>query len=187
MRPWKHLFPDVMPAVPAVSEPMAEHHIRRATQDFCRRTRAWREKLDPVLTVEGARVYDLDMPPFAELVRLESATLAGEVLEVWRAGFGARCGRYIATPDGKTVELQFAHGAGLALVVDASLMPANNAAGFESPIFDRYDEVIATGAIARLTGDEMKAAQFESRCNAIKTDLWRGMAATRPRARPFFF
>jgi hypothetical protein len=188
MRPWSHFYADVLPVVPAgTPDPTVTHHLRRAAQDFCRRTRAWKESLDAVKTAEGVKVYDLELPPFAELVRLESVTLGGDPVEVWRSGFGSSCGRYAHTTDGKVLGLGFAPAPDQPLVAVASLAPGNMAIGVEDVLFDRYDEVIALGAVARLTGNDIKQAQYELRCNAIKTDLWRGMAATRPRAVPHWF
>ncbi|GHC72632.1 hypothetical protein GCM10007320_08640 [Pseudorhodoferax aquiterrae] len=183
MRPWKHFFPDVMPLVPAVAEPMAEHHIRRAAQEFCRRTRAWRETLDAVITRAGVRCYDLELPPMVELVRLESATLGCEPLELDKT----KPGTHIYTPDGKELILSRGPGDGLQLVVTCSLKPDNQSPGIEDALFDLYTDEIALGAVARLTSDELKQEKFEAACDRIKIHLWRGQAATQPRAVPNYF
>ena len=183
MRPWMHFFPDVMPQVPAVAEPMAEHHTRRAAQEFCRRTRAWRETLDAVSTRAGVLCYDLELPPMAELVRLEGATLGCEPLVLDRSKPGA----HIYTPDGKELILSRAPGDGLQLVATCSLKPGNQSPGIEDALFDLYADEIALGAVARLTGDAVKQEKFEAACDRIKIHLWRGQAATRPRAVPNYF
>lgn len=183
MRPWKHFFADVMPQVPAVAEPMAEHHIRRAAQEFCRRTRVWKETLDPVTTRAGQSCYDLELPPMAELVRIESGELGCEPLQLDRT----KPGTHVYTPDGKELILGRNPGDGLQLVVTCSLRPGNQAIGIEGALFDLYADEIALGAVARLTGDEIKQAKFEAACDRIKMHLWRGQAATRPRTVPNYF
>ncbi|MBH2008285.1 MAG: hypothetical protein I8H71_01160 [Xanthomonadaceae bacterium] len=186
MRPWSHFYPDVLPLVAAgTPDPTVVHHIRRAAQEFCRCTRAWREALDPVMTAAQVLCYDLELPPSAELVRMESATLGGHPLEVSRAGLAR--GRYLSTPDGKQAVLSCAPCGAMPLVVECSLAPGNAAIGIEDALFDRYAETIALGAVARLNGDDLKQARFEARCDVIKTDLWRGLAATRPRTVPNYF
>lgn len=186
MKAWELFLPDVLPSVPNVTEPMAEHHIRRAAQDFCQRTRAWTKALDPTTTWASTSAYDLELPDQTELVRLESATLNGQDIAVWRKGDEA-CGRYVFTPEGKTVEFNTVPGAGLALVVTASLKPGNAAEGVEDFLFDRYVVQIALGAVARLTSDAVKQAEFEAACSRVATEVWRGLAAIRPRARANYF
>lgn len=186
MKAWELFFPDVLPSAPGMSEPMVEHHIRRAAQEFCQRTRAWRVDLAPITTLDGVAGYALPLLTLSELVRMEHATLNAQDLAVWRGG-DASCTRYIYTPDGKTVSFNTLPGAGLPLVVTASVKPGNAATGVEDFLYDRYAECIAQGAVARLTGDMMKLEMFQSDCNRIATDLWKGIAAIRPRARANFF
>lgn len=45
---WADFFPYVLPAVRGCPEPVAEHHIRLAAIDFCRRTLCWQQLLDPI-------------------------------------------------------------------------------------------------------------------------------------------
>lgn len=185
MKPWSAFLPDVRPASPLTPEPMLEHAIKRATQEFCRDTRAWLVELDPTLTIEGENSYDIDLD-YAELVRLESAKLNGLHIDVWRAG-DAPCGRYIYTPDGKTVEFSQPVAAGLPLVLRCSVTPSETARGCDDSLYDRYVTVIAKLAVATLTGDQIKRAEYEAERDRIKTRLWRGNAAIRPRAVSNFF
>lgn len=187
MKPWLNFFPDVLPDVPPdTPEPTVEHALLRAAQDFCQRTRAWRLDLDPFTTQDAVTEYDLELEPQSELVRIESATLNGFPLTVWRVG-DAACGQFLSCADGKTLRLNRPMSADGVIVVTACLKPGNTASGVDDALFDRYVTTIALGAVARLNADAGKRTDFEDQCGHIKTQLWRGLAATRPRAAPNFF
>ena len=63
MRDWSDFFPDVLPAVElGTPEPTVVHQLRRAAQDFCHRTRAWRMTLEPITTVDGQSEYAIPLP-----------------------------------------------------------------------------------------------------------------------------
>lgn len=187
MKPWEAFFPDVLPSIePGLPEPMVVRQLLRAAQQFCQRTRAWRVELDLVLTVDGQKAYDIELPQASELVRIEGATLAGNPVTVWRQEAGA-CGQYVFTPDGKQVLFKMAPGAGADLVLDVTLKPSHQAVGVEDEIFDRYSDLIASEAIARLNGDMVRHEQFVDDCAGVRADLWRGMSAIAPRARASWF
>lgn len=186
MKTWSAFLKDVRPQAPSFPEPVIEHAVRRAAQKFCSVTRAWVVQLDPTTTYEGQLNYDLELDRNAELVRLESATFNGLDYAVRRPG-KTECGAYVFTPDGKTIEFSQSVGADLALVITASVRPGEGASGVEDFLFDRYVDVIALGAAAGLTGDQGKRDDFERQMDVIKTRLWRGNAATRPRTRAQFF
>lgn len=201
MKTWDQFLRDVLPDVPGCPEPVAEHAILRAAQEFFQHTRAWRVWLDPVTTLDAVSAYDLNLEPRSELVRLESATLAGTGINIarvqdlpvdWRTGT-AGVDTCIFTVDSKTVQLLPVQAAGLALVIQASLKPANDAEGLDDALFDQYVEAIAMGAKARLMAQPLKVysnpgasnfhrASFDDAMAVIKTRLWRGNSAARPRS-----
>lgn len=186
MKPWSAFLKDVRPQVPGTPEPILEHALLRAAQTFCTETRAWKVELDPTLTVDGQLDYDINLDR-AELVRLEAATLNGNAYTVWRQGSDTVGDRYVFSPDGKTIEFTEQPEAGLPLVLTCSLKPSNDAIGVDDAIYDRYVAVIAAGAVAALKNDAVRFLDFQAQCNRIKTRLWRGEAAIRPRARASFF
>ncbi|WP_225784664.1 hypothetical protein [Xenophilus sp. Marseille-Q4582] len=187
MKPWSTFFPDVLPAVVGLGlpEPTVEHQIKRAAQEFCRRTRAWRVTLDAVYTSASGREYDIELEPRSELVRLESAALDGHRIAVWRDRDGR--GRFVFTSDGRTVAFSEQPGQGQQLVLTASLRPADSATGIEDALAERYSEAIARGAVARLKGDPILQQSFEGECDRIKVALWRGNAPINPRVRAQWF
>lgn len=186
MKPWSAFLRDVRTSVSGTAEPVIEHAVLRAAQCFCDKTRAWRVELDPVTTEEGVLEYDLELEQNTELVRIEGAKLNGRDYAVWRVG-DAPDDRYVYTPDGKTVLFSRGVEAGLPLVLTCTVKPGNNATGIDDAIFDRYVAVIAKGAVAELSGDAVKRQAFDDECNRIKTRIWRGFSAARPRARAHFF
>ncbi|VTU38268.1 hypothetical protein H4CHR_04381 [Variovorax sp. PBS-H4] len=187
MKAWSNFLRDVRIHVPGTAEPLAEHAVLRAAQEFCRETRAWVVELEPTNTQEGVLTYDLELEQATELVRLESATLNGEAYPVWRPGERAGSGRYVYTPDGRSIAFSEAVGAGLPLVIRCAVTPGEGATGIDDVLFARYVKTIALGAVAELSGDQTKRGDFEHRMARIKTDLWRGSAAIRPRARAHLF
>ena len=186
MRDWADFFPDVLPAVElGTPEPTVVHQLRRAAQDFCHRTRAWRVTLAPITTEDGLAEYAIPLPEQTTLVRLEGAELLGHgSVVLWRQGQGH--GQYLMTPDARRVVLHRPVAADLGLVLDVTLKPGDAAMGMDDAVFDQYSEVIALGAVARLRGDPVLRGDFNARCETINVELWRGRAAVRPRVRPSF-
>lgn len=206
MKTWDQFLRDVLPDVPGCPEPVAEHAILRAAQEFCQHTRAWNVWLDPVTTIGAVSSYDLNLEPRSELVRLESATLAGIGIKVsrvqdmpidWRTN-ATGMGTCIFTVDSRTVQLLPIKAAGLSLVIQASLKPANDSEGLDDALYAQYVETIAMGAKARLMAHALKSygnpgesatqrASFVASMDSIKTRLWRGNGTARPRAVGNFF
>jgi len=185
MKPWSAFLRDVRPAAPSTPEPVLEHAILRAAQEFCQRTRAWVLELDPTATFAGMSEYDIELLPTTELVRIESAKLNGEPFAVWKRGDSAS-GRYVFTPDGRTLRFSTPMSEGQSLVLTCSVKPGEDAKGIDDTLFARYVTVIALGAVAGITSDPMKRADFESRCDDIVYQLWKGNAALRQRTQPSF-
>ena len=186
MREWADFFPDVLPAVElGTPEPTVVHQLRRAAQDFCYRTRAWRATLEPITTEEGRSTYDIPLPVQAALVRVEGADLQGHgCIALWRPGHGS--GQYLMTPDARKVALRCPVAPELALVLDVTLKPSDASMGIDDAVFDQYSEAIALGTVARLRGDSVLRSEFIARCETINVEVWRGHAAVRPRVRPYF-
>lgn len=79
---WSAFVPLLAPYAAACPNPLLEAEARRAAIRFFRRTRAWVEWLDPVLSMEGKAEYDMDVPTGADVVRVERATLGGNPLAI---------------------------------------------------------------------------------------------------------
>ncbi|QNK66086.1 hypothetical protein [Variovorax sp. PAMC26660] len=186
MKLWNAFLRDVRPSAPTTPEPVLEHAILRAAQEFCQRTRAWVVEFDPTITSADATEYDMELPAGTELVRIESASLDGHPFAVWRRDAKAS-GRYVFTPDGRTLRFSQRSTDGQSLVLTCSVKPGEGAKGIDDVVFARYVTVIALGAVAGITGDAAKQGRFEAKCDDIVFQLWKGNAATRQRTEPSFF
>lgn len=158
MATWSFWFPDVLVHAPQAPEPLVTHALNRAGREFFRRTRAWTEWLEPQATMAGeGREYDLELPPQADAVRLERATVGGAPLAIgaWRQlerdpmqhGDGDRA---LVCGDLLVFNLLGRFAAGEQLQVQVALMPKATATGIPDPLAQTYLEPIAEGAKAQL-------------------------------------
>lgn len=193
MKTWDLFFPDLLPTVPGCPEPVAEHALRRAAQDFCALTFAWRVKLDPIETESGTDEYDLPLERNTELVRIEIARMAGSDIAVATQNDVNRRRPNVGCYDGKTVIVNPVPASVQLLELTCTLKPGNAATGVEDFIYDKHAAVIALGAGAALKGHRLKTysdpeqapldrLDFEAKCARIKLALWRGNARNTPRA-----
>lgn len=177
MKTWDLFLKDVLVHVPGCPEPVAEHAVLRAAQEYLETTRAWKLWLPDLTTEDGATDYFLLVEPKSELVRLERATLDGRGIAVraeqdlpedWLTyPQGVETG--VHTADRKTVTLVPSQTAGLVLKVQASMKPSNSATGLDDDLFDLYVTHIAAGAVATLKGHREKS--YSDPDGAL---LWRG-------------
>ena len=202
MKTWDQFLRDVLPDVTGCPEPVAEHAIMRAAQEFCMGSRAWRVWLDPVTTRENVTEYDIELEPSSLLARVENATLDGRIIDAlavedlrpdWKT-YSNTLSTCVFTQDGKTVTLLPQQTAGMKLLIEASLKPAENAPGVEDFIYEQYVEIIAMGAKARLMRQANKPYTDFAQALALRSDFeglttsagirrMRGMTSTRSRPR----
>jgi len=156
-------FPYLIPLVPHVADPVAEHAIRSACIEFCRKSLAWQAPMEPLSTSKGESAYELDVPSGAMLThivdlyyegrRLEKTSVSEVAAKVgydWMVQEGTP-GAYlrfnpneitlIPKPDKSVVNvltglLAFAPTRGSTTVIDF--------------IFEDYADAIVHGAVARL-------------------------------------
>ena len=71
---YNQLFPHLIPHLPGLDgtggEALMLQAIRTVAREFCRRTEAWREELDPIDIEDGTVAYTLDPVYSAEIVRI---------------------------------------------------------------------------------------------------------------------
>lgn len=185
MKPWCAFYPDVMPFIGTeIPDPMVDRQLLRAAQAFCLETRAWRVHLDGVRTQSDEATYDLELPRDAELVRIESVSVGeGDVL---LPGVTAR-EQAAFTLDGKRLHLAQPVADAQTVQVEVSLQPGACACGVEDFLFDRHADVMAAGAIARLTGDAARQEYFFNACARVRHEVWRGHTRVAPRAQANWF
>lgn len=200
MATWAALYPWLMPSVRGVSAPQADQELRTAAQEFCERTRAWLQWLDPI-ALTGAASYVLALPAGAMVHQLERATLGGVPVELpnWR-GFDVDTadnqaqGRGFTTADRITVVPVATYAAGQVLKLQAVLKPSGSATTLPDAMAAQFGRFIAEGAKARLmllAGREYSnpalagVAQdaFEQAIGRIQHEAYKGFGGSVPRQR----
>jgi len=202
---WSAFVSYLAPSAPSCPNPLLEVEARRAAIRFFRRTRAWVEWLDPVLSKDGAAEYDLDVPTGADVVRVERATLGGNPLPVLSfrdapkdfASSDLASQGLVSSANRKTFVLGNAVAAGLACQVQVALAPGLTSTGLPDDLFELHGLDIANGALSAILavpGVEffqpdlaaLKGAHFEAAINAVSVDAWRGFTASTPRVKTKF-
>lgn len=201
MKTWDQFLKDVLVHVPGCPEPVAEHAVLRAAQEFFEATHLWRLWLaDDIVTVADATDYE-PFPDFqTEIARIESAVLDGREIAVrsadelpadWRDNPQSVC-TGVHTTDRKTIVLLPPQAAGLALKLELSLKPSNSALGIADELFAQYVRPIAAGAVALLkehtgksysdgTGSLIWRVRFEDQMAGADFRRHRGFSSARPR------
>ena len=73
-------FPYLIPLIPHVPDPVAEQAVRDACIEFCKESLIWREQMDPLSSIKGEPVYELDVPTEANLAHVIDLYYAGRRL-----------------------------------------------------------------------------------------------------------
>lgn len=150
-------LPDIMPYVPGCPEPTAFARIIKASQEFCERTRLWRDEDSFKITPTSCNV--VCAPDGADLFEIEHASIDGCVLTPisicdlnklhpgWRE-YEAGQGQWIT---------QFEHGSVTiapkctgTLKLSTYLRPSNDAEQLPDFLSRHYRQVIADGALAEI-------------------------------------
>jgi hypothetical protein len=198
-------LPKILPRVEGAARPAVYDAIRVAAQEFCTRTRLWRET-DTLQTVSD----DLDIvavPQGAVLFEIESARFEGHELEPqsiswlddnvarWREST-ADMPRHITQTEPDTVRLvPMATGT---LDLSLYLKPADDAGYLPDWMGNHYKQVIADGALAELltmpgqayTSPELAmfySDRFDKRVTLLSSANLKGQQKARVRTKPHFF
>lgn len=177
MKTWDSFYPDVLPSVMGCPDPVMNHALLRAAQEFFRRTHVWTLWLDTIRTA-GRAEYDIPLEDNTELVKLQRATLQGRQIAViapetlpadWKTSpSGLRS--CVFTRDRKVLTLLPITSTAELLRIEASLQPSNSATGIPDEFFDLYVEAIAHGAkarIQRLAGTAFYNPQYAMDCEEM--------------------
>lgn len=195
----------ILPRVAGAARPAVHDAIRVAAQEFCTRTRLWREHdvIETIVEYDGIMVAPTD----AVIFEIESAVFDGYHLEPtsiswldankpgWR-GWGEAQPVYITQTEPDTVKLVPAYKGRLDLHV--ILKPSDEAEYFPDWLADHYSQVIADGALAELltipaqefTNPELAmfyAQRFDNRLNNMSSANLKGQQKARVRTKPFWF
>lgn len=142
--------------------PTADLHIVMACREFCRRTSAWKEWLDPV-TFDGTRAtFDHDLTSRQEIFRYTRAVLNDSTEDDynivsrsalpadWDAGTNTLLDRTVVHIDAAQFMVFPTPVDGDTLRMEAVFLPKNGSTQVADVLYDRYAKAIADGTAALL-------------------------------------
>lgn len=165
MATWSDFLPDVLPHVNGCSIDLAEHEVKRAAQEFFRRTFAWRIDLDPIAVAADTETVTLTMPssPDVKLVRVETViyddtrlapttreTLHNDYSDNWQDHTGEPDAWFSDEPAILRLYPIPTAAATTGLQVNVSVIPDDTATGIPDNLYNKFNEAIYLGARARL-------------------------------------
>lgn len=195
---WDVFLPDVLVHVPDAPDPLARQALRRASRQFCRRTRAWQAWCATVLGSPGQ--YAITLPSGSTVVRIERVTVDRRPLSVvpftWNEydplTYSDDADVGVVSDDLDTLVVTGPVISGDVRTLLA-LMPTRAATGVSDFVAERYLEYIANGAAAdllRTTGADWYDPQKGGICEGVYQagiaqacdDVSKWHTSTRPRA-----
>lgn len=194
--------PYVLPRAPGCSIELAEHYIRLALIELCRKARLWREYQPAIKTVDGITGYAYTTSGEQQVIELLSLTLASQDVDVVEPAIGKhrdKNGWVCAYAYGGLAgfELRPAQAAGLDIVTYCVLAPTITADEVPDE-FAKYAEEIGWGALSRLlrmsnkpftdkAGADDADAYWKDAIGSAATDASTGAAAVARRTTPHWF
>ena len=148
MKTWAEFHSLVLPSVLGCPIPTMDNALRLTARDFCKRTREWRESES--FTAQGiVNLFDIDIPPGTELVRIISADVAGDPLAIYGRGELPTDWATCTPPDGLyhvgTTEYRVfpVPAAGAVVTVESAVMPTNAGTGISDDVFAHHAEALS--------------------------------------------
>lgn len=199
------LLTKIIPYVPSCPEPTAFAGIIKAAQEFCERTRLWRESDKFTLTPTSCNV--VCAPEGADLYEIESAYLDGSRLEPialssldnqwprWRE-YDSGQGQWITQVEhGTVIVVPKCRGV---LELSTFLRPSDDADQLPDFIVKLYSQCIADGALAEILmlpgqpfSDPSRAQffslRFENKISDLTNRTIKGQQRAPVRSRPQYF
>lgn len=151
MKTWMNFYDYYLRDLPGCSSFAAESELRKAAQEYCRKTQIWRVTFDPMFMVTGVDTYEFDITTSQEVHKLLSAKLDGQpITPMLPDSDGEFAVRGIKPLSGREFQMFPTPSDGQILVIKAVMYPSNTATGVEDFIYADHAEAIAQGAKARL-------------------------------------
>ena len=196
MKTWADFYQFCGADVPGVSIFAAERELRRAAQEFCERTKAWKEDLDPAYIFPNVELYDVETPKGATILKIAEIKQDGHNIHLMTPDSGYRSGvEFISPMQFRMVPMPVSRSI---LRMRAVLQPDHDAPGVADLIYNQYAELIGAGAKARLylqpekpyTNPALAAVEkekFEQGIARVKLDAAKGYSGAPLRTRAFYF
>lgn len=166
MKLWADFHPYVLPDVTGCPIPLLDQALRDTARDFCTRTKAWRQWMDPFTASGSSSVYEFEADQGTEVVAAVAVSVAGEDYSVlgshalpasWQSGEQGRIKDktmvHISSSEGVFYPMPMA---GDSIVFQLALRPPMSGTGVGDVIFAEFTEAIAAGTKARLMAKPRK-------------------------------
>lgn len=190
MTPWSSYAPWVQPIVPGCPEPMVHRAICDAAVEFCEFTHAFTETGTLAVTA-GRAAYEIDAGDGVPLMLLgvsaASTALAPTTIEQLMLRFGNTWRTHTGSPqaylgDGEAVlHLYPIPDADLTLSLSVAIGPSRADIGWDDRLFERYGEIVGSGALARLLAQTSASWANPATASYHQMKFQRGMNKVRSR------
>lgn len=207
--PLDDFLPMVLPFARGASDLAAMTEVRNAAIEFCKKTKVWRELLEPQNLVAGVPDIELPLPDGSDLVEIAEVFYHRDPLDPVAEDDLKLRGIY----PGKTGTPEcYTHHGDLfilrvapipmisetqALTVRAVLMPPRDADELVDVLFRRYATEIADGALERLHNYDEKwasrtkageyADKFRGACDSVHHKVAKSNTRAKRRTTPAYF
>lgn len=158
MKDLELIYPLILPFAPGVADPTMNAWIRQAARDFCERTRLWRyedeltvtaNEAEAITTPVGSVVHEIEEAYFdGQMLRRVSPAWLDEHEKLWRLGALTGSSSYVTQTEPGSIRL--VPGAAGTVKLFVWLKPSDDAEELPDFIIDKYREIIAHGALARI-------------------------------------
>lgn len=158
-------LPEVLPYAPNCSELVAINAIRNSVIEFCTESWYWQHDCYPQPGVVDVAEYSPDVPDHTKLVGIIDVWYGGKPLypqtkasirrtyaaSDYRLAVGSPRYWYSQEPDNIIlVPMPDTNSAGDEITIQCAIAPLRSSTGAATSIYERYAEVVAMGALARL-------------------------------------
>lgn len=200
MKLWADFHPYVLPDVPGCPEPMLDQALRETARDFCTRTKAWAEWMDPFTASSARALYEFEPDAGTEVVAALAATVGKDEYTVlgskdlpaaWQDGEQGKVkDKTLIHVNSKEFILYPAPSAGQRITLQLALRPTMAGTGVGDVIFEEFTEAIAAGAKSKLMAKPRKewtdlqtaaicGLEFERRVSMAANKDWHQSAQRR--------
>lgn len=200
MVPLSQFFPRLLPHVLGCSEPLAQQALLDSAIEFCGRTLAVVEPVDPITVPTGFPSVEIETPTGTQVAQVLSVMFDGQALEALPSWETASLDAPNGTPKafwGEDIDEAY-HLTLLpapdrlvrnGLKVRLALQPTRSATQVHSILYERFADAIVDGALAILyavpdqpfTNEpkaQLMAARARARTNAARVDALHGRAVS---------
>lgn len=183
------LVPDVLINAPGAPDILVEQKLRDAAIELCNMSGYWRESLDPIITVDGQDIYDIEAPAQALIKNIVTMQIDGGTVHPsttadldrrshgWRTNKG-KPRRYVMNSM-RTFMLTPIPNAEYTVTAFATLRPDATANELADILVDFQRQVIVDGALFKLLSMPKRQWTDLQMAAVHRRDFYRGVTQAR--------